>query len=387
MAKSESQLERIFDPAHQAQILDLANDTIMIRNLEDRIVYWNQGAERLYGWKKREALGSYVHTFLQTTFPKSLTEIFEEFLQTGHWDGQLEHSKKDGTRIIVASRWTLQRDQKGRPAAYLEINNDISEKKRIEIELKKAHDLLEKRVEERTAELIRTNTILLDQIAEREKTERALKALSARLISVQEEERRRIARDLHDDLGQVLTYISLDLERTMRIAVPKTKNMLIKRVLKANEEARSKLRELSALLRPSVLDDVGLTEAIHTYLSEFATRTGIRTKTIVRFKNNALSPDAISNLYRIFQEALTNVSKHSKAKTVWMDLHSSTTQVIMRIKDDGRGFGLNWGKMQNSFGLIGMKERAELLGGQFKIITEKGKGTEIRVSFPVLRRV
>jgi PAS domain S-box-containing protein len=219
----------------QAEILDLANDTIMIRDLDDRIVYWNQGAERLYGWSRKEAIGSYVHTFLKTTFPKSLQEIFREFLSTGHWDGQLEHSKKDGSRIIVASRWTLQRNETGEPSAYLEINNDITERKRSEIELKKAHDLLEKRVEERTSELLEANKRLRAQIAEREKTEQALKALSARFIVAQEQERRRISRDLHDDLGQILTLMNLDLERALRIGSSVRKAALIRGVLQTNQ--------------------------------------------------------------------------------------------------------------------------------------------------------
>src|SRR5437773_3735815 len=105
-------LKSVFEK--QAEILDLANDTIMIRDLNDRIVYWNQGAERLYGWSKTEALGSFVHSFLQTKFPKPLEEIFAQFFQQGHWEGILEHSKKDGKRIVVASRWTLRRDEEGK---------------------------------------------------------------------------------------------------------------------------------------------------------------------------------------------------------------------------------------------------------------------------------
>lgn len=367
----------------QAEILDLANDTIMIRNLNDRIVYWNQGAERLYGWTKQEALGQYVHTFLQTSFPHALNAVFDEFLQTGHWDGQLEHSKKDGTRITVASRWTLQRDEHGQPAAYLEINNDITELKRAEVELKKAHDLLEKRVADRTAELLETNTRLLEQIAERKKTEQALKSLSARLMSAQEEERRRISRDLHDDLGQVLTSISLDLERAIRIEDLAKRNDLVKRVLDANREARNKLRELSSLLRPPVLDDVGLKEAIHTHVTEFSSRTGINANLAFHFNNEDIPGEATTNVYRILQEALTNISRYARAKNVHIDLQSSHYQVTLMIKDDGIGFDPDSTRTDKSLGLAGMKERAELLGGYFRLTSKPGSGTEILVSFPI----
>jgi PAS domain S-box-containing protein len=113
----------------RTQMLDFANDTIIIRNLDDTITYWNQGAARLYGWEKEEILGKHVHTFLQTIFPKPLEEILEECLQNGYWEGELTHVKRDRTQIIVASRWTLQRDEHLNPVAILEINNNITERK------------------------------------------------------------------------------------------------------------------------------------------------------------------------------------------------------------------------------------------------------------------
>ncbi|MCL1470776.1 CHASE domain-containing protein [Argonema antarcticum] len=120
------------------EMLDLANDSIIIQNLEDKITYWNQGAERLYGWTKTECVGQYIHTFLQTVFPKPLEEVMAIFLQEGHWEGELIQTKRDGTQIIVASRWTLQRDDLGYIIAKLEINNDITERKQAEEDLRLA---------------------------------------------------------------------------------------------------------------------------------------------------------------------------------------------------------------------------------------------------------
>lgn len=114
------------------ELLDLASDSIMVRDLEDRIVFWNQGAERLYGWKQEQVLGKVIHPFLQTVFPRPFTEIREAFLRDGRWEGELIHTCADGRRITVASRWTLRRDRAGRATAYLEINTDISQRKRME---------------------------------------------------------------------------------------------------------------------------------------------------------------------------------------------------------------------------------------------------------------
>ncbi|MBD2039675.1 PAS domain S-box protein [Microcoleus sp. FACHB-672] len=111
------------------QILDLASDAIIIRSLDDQIVYWNQGAEQLYGWTKQEVSGQYIHTFLQTVFPQPIEEVLAIFLREGQWEGELIHTKLDGTKIIVGSRWTLQRDELGQPIAMLEINSDITERK------------------------------------------------------------------------------------------------------------------------------------------------------------------------------------------------------------------------------------------------------------------
>jgi PAS domain S-box-containing protein len=116
----------------QADLLDLSHDTIFVRDMNDVIVYWNRGAEELYGWKKAETVGKVTHQLLQTVFPMPLEEITAGLLRTGRWQGELIHTKKDGTQAIVASRWSLQRDAQGQPVATLETNNDITERKRVE---------------------------------------------------------------------------------------------------------------------------------------------------------------------------------------------------------------------------------------------------------------
>jgi PAS domain S-box-containing protein len=125
------------------EILDSASDSIIIRDMDDRIVYWNKGAEILYDWKRKEVIGQYIHTFLETVFPIPVETILSEFLQQGHWQGELHHTTRDDRHIIVASRWTLQRDANGQPYNQLEINTDITERKQIEIALTKAKEAAE----------------------------------------------------------------------------------------------------------------------------------------------------------------------------------------------------------------------------------------------------
>jgi two-component system, LuxR family, sensor kinase FixL len=122
----------------QASLLDLTHDTVFVRDMHDVITYWNRGAEELYGWTRDEAVGKVTHQLTQTIFPTPLAEINAELLRMGRWEGELIHTKRDGTQVVVASRWSLQRDEQGRPSAILETNNDITERQRAEDALRKA---------------------------------------------------------------------------------------------------------------------------------------------------------------------------------------------------------------------------------------------------------
>lgn len=128
---------------NQAQLLDLANDSILVCNFNDCLTYWNQGSRRLYGWRKKETLGQNIHDLLKTEFPQPLPEIKETLLQQGYWEGELTQVKQDGTKVIVASRWTLQRDEQAQPVAILQINNDISEQKKIQNALRDSQQMLQ----------------------------------------------------------------------------------------------------------------------------------------------------------------------------------------------------------------------------------------------------
>jgi two-component system, LuxR family, sensor kinase FixL len=122
----------------QASLLNLTHDTIFVRDMNDAITYWNRGAEELYGWTREEAIGQVTHRLMQTIFPAPLAEIDAGLLRTGRWEGELVHTKRDGTQVVVASRWSLQRDERGNPRAILETNNDITERRRAEEALRTA---------------------------------------------------------------------------------------------------------------------------------------------------------------------------------------------------------------------------------------------------------
>lgn len=168
----------------QTQLLDLTNDAIMTFSLNGAITFWNRGAQERYGWATIEALGQNIYTLLQTKFPRSLKQIKAQLQQDGRWEGELVHTHRDGTTIVVASHWALQRDEQGRPLAILETNSDITQRKQAEAALKTAHERLEADVAARTAELAQTNAALQAEIAERRQAEAALQQAEAKYRSI-----------------------------------------------------------------------------------------------------------------------------------------------------------------------------------------------------------
>jgi PAS domain S-box-containing protein len=138
----------VAERSQQASLLDLTHDTIFVRDMSDVITYWNRGAHELYGWGAGEAIGKDAQQLFQTAFPIPIDEIRGELLRTGRWEGELDKTKADGTQVAVSSRWSLRRDERQRPVAILETNNDITERKRTEREIRKLNEDLEKRTSE-----------------------------------------------------------------------------------------------------------------------------------------------------------------------------------------------------------------------------------------------
>jgi PAS domain S-box-containing protein len=155
-ARDKLEIE-VGERTRQASLLNLTHDTIFVRDVDDMISYWNRGAQELYGWTANEALGKRAHDLLETIFPAPLEDINANLLRSGRWEGDLVHTRRDGAKLTVASRWALQRDEHGQPIAILETNNDITERNRAQQEIRKLNEELEQRVIERTRDLETVN--------------------------------------------------------------------------------------------------------------------------------------------------------------------------------------------------------------------------------------
>jgi PAS domain S-box-containing protein len=213
-----------------------------------------------------------------------------------------------------------------------------------------------------------------------------LKDLSRRLLRSEEEERRRIAVELHDDLGQILTAAKISMESTERLPSATEVRSHRTEAIGYIDQALQRVRDLALDLRPSVLDDLGLAAALRWCVDRFAQKAHLETH---------LSIDAVPSLepaletacLRLAQEALTNVARHAQARHVWCDLHCSGQRLELQVRDDGIGFDVPAARARAiggaSLGLLGMEERVSLAGGEFEIRSEPGGGTELRARFPV----
>jgi signal transduction histidine kinase len=213
-------------------------------------------------------------------------------------------------------------------------------------------------------------------------SEARLRALSTQLLTAQEDERRRLSRDLHDELGQVVTAVTLSLQRAAQTNDVAKKDELIGQAVRGSEILLGGIHEISARVRPSILDDLGLKDAVQNLLGSYERNTGIVPKAELHFEHHDIPPTIAENVYRIAQEALTNVSKHAAAKEVIVRLSVIGRQLCLEVCDRGFGFAPE-AMPAKGLGILGMRERAELLHGTFGIRTAPGEGTEIRVTIPL----
>jgi signal transduction histidine kinase len=213
-----------------------------------------------------------------------------------------------------------------------------------------------------------------------------LQALSRRLLEAQEAERRRLARELHDELGQALTAVKLNLLGASRVAGAAAQPGLTESI-GIVERALQQVRDLSLGLRPSVLDDLGLVAALRWHLDRQCQRAGLAQEFAADPPDLRLSPELETACFRVAQEALTNVVRHARARRVGVSLSRQVTEVCLVVRDDGAGFDVaaacTRASRGESLGLLGMQERVLLSGGEIEIVSAVGQGTEVRVRWPL----
>jgi PAS domain S-box-containing protein len=212
-----------------------------------------------------------------------------------------------------------------------------------------------------------------------------LKALTAKLEDVREEERTHISRELHDELGQVLTGLKIDLTWLAK-RIPEDLRPLFDKANAMRGQIDSiieYIRRMATQLRPKLLDDFGFVEAIEWLISDFRERTAIRCRFHSNLQHMNIDPKASTIIFRLIQETLTNIMRHSGASSVSIDMRKTSTRLNIEVKDNGVGINENDMKATRSLGILGMRERVSILNGTIKIEGAPGKGTKIRISIPI----
>lgn len=261
----------------------------------------------------------------------------------------------------------------------------------------------------RTVELAASNVELKKEVAQRQAGEAALrqsvrqyaqlleqsnrqqeqlKRLSRQILVAQENERKRISRELHDVIAQTLTGINVRLAALKKEAALNLKGLdrNIARTQRLVEKSVELVHQFARELRPAVLDDLGLIPALHSFMKDFTARTGVRTRLKAFAGVEQLNTDRRTVLFRVTQEALTNVARHAKASWVEVELQKFPRHVAMKIHDDGRSFdaeGVSNARGGKRLGLLGMRERLEMVGGSFKVDSAPGRGTTIEARIPL----
>ena len=257
----------------------------------------------------------------------------------------------------------------------------VYQRRRTEVLLTEINERLERGVEARTADLAASRRAL-------EHSEEQLHTLTGRILTAQEEERRRIAQELHDDVNQRLALLMLDLQAVDRWigSSPTEAQESVRNVLKGLEELSDDVRYMAYRFHPSILDDLGLKAALQRLLGDFSSRTGVKALFVHQPLDHQLDKTASTALYRVVQECLSNIARHAKATRVEVEVTIEEEEVVVVVRDDGRGFDqLAIDKGEGGLGLLNMRERLLSVQGSCEVESIPGRGTTVSMSVPLMR--
>lgn len=330
-----------------AAIVDSSEDAILSKTLNGTLLSWNRGAEQLYGYKAEEVVGRSLFDIL----PEDRREEMHRILQTLSEGHNVEHletvrRKKDGTLVDVDITVSPLKDEKGRIIGASAIARDVTERKRM--------------------------------VA-------SLRELSARILNAQDEERRRIARELHDSTVQKLALLSINLSNIERGGDPEKVKKTAETSRELASQCAQELRSISYLLHPPMLEELGLASALKIYAEGFSQRSGVSLDIEVQPDFDRLPHEMEIALFRVAQESLSNVLRHSNSQTAKIKL-SRNTGVELAIVDEGKGFAKGkksevTGDILMGVGILGMRERMKQLGGTLDI-TSGPTGTSVTAHLP-----
>lgn len=343
--------------ARIGSVIESAMDAIITIDAHQRIVQFNASAEAMFHCPRDIAIGAALDWFIPDRYRAGHGAHVRQFGETG-----VSSRRMGASRIVMGLR---------RNGEEFPIDASISQ------------------VDEHGAKfytvILRDVTERVQSEAELRRSKAELKELATAAHAVREQEKSRIARELHDELGQALTALKMDVS-WLRSHVPTDSGLVhdkLDRMEKLLDNTVTSTRRISTELRPLILDDLGVIAAAEWLVGNFTTRTGIPCELVVSDPELSWQDPLATAIFRICQESLTNIARHAKASSASIEISQNDAAVVLIIRDDGVGFDEEESRKPNSFGLLGLRERAYLLGGDAHIHSRPGKGTRIEVSLPL----
>lgn len=347
--KRKAEEELIRNERKYRTLVEQAIDAIALYNASGKLLDVNTGAINLLGYTREELKQMSLKDVL-TEDEMTVRPVQYELLKTGKSTvKQRAMRKKDGT--IIQTEVRSQQLPDGR---FLSVIRDLTDRIKAEEELKESY--------------------------------KAIRTLTDHLQKVREEERAHIAREIHDELGQQLTVLKMDvawLNKKIDAADESPLKIKMKELLSMLDGTVKTVRRISSELRPSLLDDMGLFAAMEWHLEDFSKRTGLETSLVAGKEPEKLPDNIKTGLYRIYQESLTNVARHANATKVIVRAEARDKMLVLSIEDNGEGFDIAKVKSKKTLGILGMQERSSMMGGDYSITAAPGKGTTIVVSVPL----
>jgi PAS domain S-box-containing protein len=343
--------------ARVSGIVDSAMDAIIIADDEQRIVLFNSAAEKVFRWPRAAVLGQPLDMLIPERLRTAHRAHIDRFGQTG-----VTSRGMDDTTVLVGLRAngeefpidaSISQLSEGGRKLFTVILRDVTERVRVQEALRQSRE--------------------------------DVRELSMAAHSIREQEKSRIARELHDELAQALTALKMDVSWLVD-QVPSGDKEIADRLTRMQallDSTVAATRRISADLRPLMLDDLGLVPGIEWLVQNFTQRTGIPCELAIGASDLELQDPHATAVFRILQESLTNVARHAEASLVEVVIERSDACVTLSVRDNGRGFVAGSPRKPNSYGLLGVRERAHLLGGEARIDSTPGQGTTVEVRIPI----